>query len=333
MLVGTPNIGVSEKVSALLAGRGIAHVVLSAKQDAGEADIIAKAGLPGSVMVATNMAGRGTDIRLGGGDPKTAELVCKLGGLLVLGAERQRFRRVDNQLIGRAGRQGDPGESIFFVSAQDDLLRLFGDEKAGISQKQLKRAQRRAESLDAGQRKDNLEADNILQEYRKHFVEERDRLLESGDTLAQLREMIAAETKTLWKSYNNPKNCYADFRIAFCQVFGREALPKNTGLPDIASYTAAAENRLCNKEAEAPGVFEELARAVMLQCVDEAWTNFLEEFEDLKSGYHLMSMGSSNSRHVLIKYSAKLLEKANAHIIREGLRRIFCCRLERKTAQ
>jgi preprotein translocase subunit SecA len=332
VLVGTPNIGVSESVSRLLTQRGIAHVVLSAKQDAGEADIIAKAGLPGSVIVATNMAGRGTDIRLGGGDPKTAELVCKLGGLLVLGAERQRSRRVDDQLIGRAGRQGDPGESIFFVSAQDDLLRLFGDEKAHeITANSLMRAQRRAESLDAGQRKDNLEADGILQEYRKHFVLERDRMLESGNIVPQLSDMSAALTKTLWESYDNPKNQYADFRIAFCQVFGREALPKNTNPPNIASYTAAAENMLWNKEAEAPGVFEKLARAVMLQCIDEAWTIFLEEFEDLKSGYHLMAMGSSDSKHILIKYSAKLLEKANSHITREGLRRIFCCRLERKT--
>lgn len=334
VLVGTPNIGVSEKVSALLTGRGIAHVVLSAKQDAGEAGIIAGAGLPGSVIVATNMAGRGTDIRLGGGDPKTAEQVRKMGGLLVLGAERQRSHRVDDQLIGRAGRQGDPGESIFFVSAQDDLLRLFGDEKAGdTSKRNLIRAQRRAESLDAGQRKDNLEADNILQEYRKHYVLERNRMLECDDILFHLREMIAAQTKSLWEIYDNPKNRYSDFRIAFCLIFGREALSENTGLPDVAAYTAFAEDMLSQKEAEAPGIFQELARAVMLQCVDEAWTTFLEEFDDLKSAYHMMAMGKSDSKQVLIMYSAKLLEKANAHIVREGLRRIFCCRLERKTEQ
>lgn len=332
VLVGTPNVGISEQVSALLAGRGIKHIVLNAKQDAGEADIVAGAGLPGSVVVATNMAGRGTDIRLGKGAHETAEQVRKLGGLLVLGAERQRSRRVDEQLIGRAGRQGDPGESVFFVSAQDDLLRLFTDGKAGeISPKILRWAQRHAESLDAGQRKNNLEADNILQEYRKHFVRERDRMLECDSVFSVLREMIAAEIRTLWNSYDNPKNRFADFRIAFCQVFGREALPKNTDVPDIASYTAAAENILRQKEAEAPGMFEDLARAVMLQCVDEAWTGFLEEFEDLKSGYRMMAMGKSDSKQVLITYSAKLLAKTNVHIIREGLRRIFLCRLARKT--
>jgi preprotein translocase subunit SecA len=191
VLIGTPNVGVSETVSGLLSERSVPHVVLNAKQDSGEAETVAKAGLPGSVIVATNMAGRGTDIRLGGGDEAQAAKVRALGGLLVLGAERQRSRRVDDQLAGRAGRQGDPGESIFFVSSEDDLLRLFGNcGSKPVSPGLVRRAQLNAESLDEAQRKNVLEADDVLQEYRKNFVRERDRFLEHGDTAALLREMI-----------------------------------------------------------------------------------------------------------------------------------------------
>lgn len=331
VLIGTPNVGVSESVSSLLAAKSVPHAVLNAKQDAGEAGIIAGAGLPGSVIVATNMAGRGTDIRLGGGESSAAERVRALGGLLVLGAERQRSRRVDDQLAGRAGRQGDPGESVFFVSPEDDLLRLYGQDCRRLTPKAVRRAQREAESFDAEQRKNVLETDNVLQAYRRQFLRERDRLLTCGDICALLREMAAAETARLLRMYDDPSNRYANFRIAFCRVFGRDALPECTDIPDVAAYAAGAEAILREKAAEAPGVFSELVRAVLLQCADEAWTAFLEEFEQLKQGYRLMSVGKSDSRQVLIRNAAELLDRAGASVREEGLRRVFLCRLSRQT--
>lgn len=331
VLIGTPNDSRSEQVSELLAGRSVPHKVLNAKQDADEAALVAGAGMPGSVIVATNMAGRGTDIRLGGGKEPQAGQTRAAGGLLVLGAERQRSKRVDDQLVGRSGRQGDPGESRFFVSQEDDIVRLFGDEKPGpLNRKSVRRAQLRAEDADFSQRKGALEADCILQDHRFNFLKERNSLLDTDDPAGVLRTMIANAVHMLREEYTDPKNRYADFRIAFHRVFGSDAMPEVTDVPDESAYATGAEKVLAAKEADAPGVFDELARAVMLQCADEAWSFFLEEFENLKTGYHLMSMGRSSPRQVLIEYSFPILRWTNEYVLREGLRRVFQCRLEKK---
>lgn len=331
VLIGTPNDSRSEVVSKLLQERGVPHKVLNAKQDADEAALVAGAGMPGSVIVATNMAGRGTDIRLGGGREPEAGQVRAAGGLLVLGAERQRSRRVDDQLVGRSGRQGDPGESRFFVSQEDDIIRLFSDEKPRpLSPAVARRAQLRAEDADFSQRKGALEADCILQDHRYNFLKDRNRLLETDDPAGLLREMIANTVRLLREEYPDPANRYADFRIAFHRVFGSEAMPEAADTPDEAAYAAGAEKVLAAKEEAAPDVFDELARAVMLQCADEAWSMFLEEFENLKTGYHLMSVGKSSPRQVLIEYSFPILRWTNGYVLKEGLRRVFQCRLERK---
>lgn len=332
VLIGTPNDSQSEKVSALLTERGVPHKVLNAKQDADEAALVAGAGMPGSVIVATNMAGRGTDIRLGGGEEPAAGQVREKGGLLVLGAERQRSRRVDDQLIGRGGRQGDPGESRFFVSLEDDVMRLFGDEKPALNARGVRRAQLRAEDADASQRIGALEADQILQEHRQNYLKDRIRLLEAEDAAAILRELISNAVNMLHRQYPDPANRYADFRIAFHRVFGTDAMPETTDVPDVQDYIRGAEGVLKAKEDAAPGVFDDLARAVMLQCVDEAWSFFLEEFENLKTGYRLMSNGKSSPKHVLIQHSVPILKWANEYVLREGLRRVFLCKLERKKA-
>ncbi|MGI6687480.1 MAG: hypothetical protein ACOX6Y_03805 [Christensenellales bacterium] len=328
VLIGTPNDKRSEEVSALLSFRQVPHQVLNAKQDADEAALVAGAGMPGSVMVTTNMAGRGTDIRLGGGEPLQAEKVRKLGGVLVLGTERQRSRRVDDQLIGRAGRQGDPGESRYFISPEDDIMRLFGEENSTkLSPRHVRRAQRRAERIDCAQRRAALETDQVLQEHRANFLKDRTCLMEGDDPAELLRQMIQKATNLLMRQYPDPAHCYADFRIAFCRVFGTEALPPRTEKPRAEDYVDGAEMILLQKEQQAPGVFDELARAVMLQCADEAWSYFLEEFENLKMGYHLMSLGKSSPKSVLIRYSSKVLAWANEYILTEGLRRVFCCKI------
>lgn len=328
VLIGTPNDQRSEEVSALLSSLGVPHQVLNAKQDADEAALVARAGMPGCVMVTTNMAGRGTDIKPGGGDPALGARVCALGGLLVLGTERQRSRRVDDQLIGRAGRQGDPGESRFFLSREDDILRLFGDEKKpALTPRAVRRAQRRAGMMDSAQRRAALEADQVLQAHRLNFLKDRDQLMSAPDPGQALRKMMRGAVALLFRQYPSPENHYADFRVSFCRVFGTGALPPRSGTPQPEDYFAGAEAVLARKEREAPGVFDELARSVLLMCADEGWSYFLEEFENLKMGYHLMSLGRPSPRHVLIQHSGKVLAWANEYILKEGLRRVFCCRL------
>lgn len=330
VLIGTPNDMRSEQVSALLTSRQVPHQVLNAKQDADEAALVAGAGMPGSVMVTTNMAGRGTDIRLGGGDPRLAQRVREVGGVLVLGTERQRSRRVDDQLIGRAGRQGDPGESQYFVAPEDDVMRLFGEEgQASLSPRRVRKAQQRAERIDCAQRKAALEADQVLQDHRANFLRDRSLLMEADQPGELLQAMIRKTIGHLMQEYPDPANHYADFRIAFCRVFGTAALPPRTEKPQAEDYAQGAQAILSQKEQEAPQVFDELARAVLLQCADEAWSYFLEEFETLKMGYHLMSLGKSSPKSVLIRYSARVLAWANEYILKEGLRRVFCCKITR----
>ncbi|MDO4547019.1 MAG: preprotein translocase subunit SecA [Clostridia bacterium] len=339
VLVGTVDDRTSDEVSARLSDAGVPHRVLNARQNAEEADMIASAGMPGSVIVATNMAGRGTDIRLGGGDPDLAEKVKKLGGLLVVGARRQRSSRVDRQLAGRAGRQGDPGESVFFVSPDDDLIRLFGDGDA--SRRGVVKAQRRAEAEDANQRSSALETDTILQIHRQNLLKQRDRLLDSGASGKILREMINLLIDRMINDYPDPADGFSRFRVAYFRVFGirspsgsdsgRDNLnpSRDEDYPDAAAYEKSAVNALCALERKAPGAFDEISRAVLLQLVDEAWCDFLEGYEELKEGYRLMSSGKGKPYITLIQHSALMLDAANAYILEEGLRRVFRLKVEK----
>lgn len=329
VLIGTPSVLMSEEVCRVLDEKGIPFQLLNAKQDADEARLVAQAGMPNSVVVATNMAGRGTDIRLGNGETGAAEQVCALGGLLVLGAERQRSRRVDDQLIGRAGRQGDPGESIYFVCWEDEILRLFGPESKNepLSHRVLARAQRLAGSLDASARKGELEADSVLQEHRINVQKERDHLMDAEHPLKLLPDMITSAAQLLKRKHPSPDHHHAEFRIAFSRIFSRDALPEDPLHADIQAYLRGAEHLLHQKDAALPGEFEEMVRTVLLQTVDEGWSHFLEDFLTLKSGYRLMSLGRPNPRHVLIKHSALALSRINEHILLEGLRRVFHCQL------
>ena len=327
VLIGTPDDRTSEEVSSLLTRVGVPHRVLSAKQNADEAALIAGAGMPGSVVVATNMAGRGTDILPGGGNPVLANRVAALGGLLVLGAQRQRSRRVDRQLAGRSGRQGNPGESIFFVSAEDDLMRLYGDGR--LDPRAVLRAQERAQNADAEQRAAALEADAVLQIHRAHILSDRNRLLETDEPAVCLREIIRLQIDLLIADYPEAENNFARFRVAFVHVFGRACLPEIDGEPDAGRVYACVEDVLAEKEAQSGGLFDELARSVLLQCVDEEWTRFLEAYEELKEGYHMMSFSGRKPHEVLVESSSRMLEETNRRILSEGLRRVFLCRLEK----
>lgn len=209
MLIGTTSIEQSEELSHLLTQAGIVHSVLNAKYHEREAMIVAQAGQKGQVTIATNMAGRGTDIQLGEG-------VAELGGLAIIGTERHESRRIDNQLRGRAGRQGDPGSSQFFLSLEDDLLRIFGGdnikkfmEKMGLDDDEpinskmvsnaIQKAQKRVEARNFDIRKYVLEYDDVMNQQRKVVYEQRRRILEGENMKDQILNMVDTIIEKEWK--------------------------------------------------------------------------------------------------------------------------------------
>ncbi len=231
VLVGTTSVDISERLSRMLQMRGIEHNVLNAKQHAREADIVAEAGFPGKVTIATNMAGRGTDIKI-------SEEVKKAGGLAIIGTERHDSRRVDRQLRGRAGRQGDPGTSQFFVSLEDNLMRLFQSERiAGMMDKMghqdgeviqhsmvtksIERAQKKVEENNFGIRKRLLEYDNVMNIQRDAIYTKRKNAL-NGDRLSiDLYQMFTSLTENIVTAHKENGN-YESFRLASLTVFGMD---------------------------------------------------------------------------------------------------------------
>jgi len=357
VLVGTASVVKSEQLSRLLAKQGIPHEVLNAKQHFREAEIVAQAGRLGGVTVATNMAGRGVDILLGGNpeglalrelraeglDPATeegrarlAELeahfveVCKaegekvreVGGLYVLGSERHESRRIDNQLRGRSGRQGEPGESRFFLSLDDDLLRLFAsgamswvmdralpdDEpiEAKMVTKAIERAQNTVEGRNAEQRKDVLKYDEVMNEQRKVIYARRLQIIDGEDlkdrTIELLEETLARVVAVSCPS-DYPEEWELDILIAELQQYYPTAFSKE----DLAQAATQAQviDSVVNEaleyyEQRAASLLggEETARLiereVMLQIIDQRWRDHLAEMDYLREGINLRAMGQQD---------------------------------------
>jgi preprotein translocase subunit SecA len=320
VLVGTVSVDVSERLSALLGRRGIAHNVLNAKQHEREAEIIAEAGELGAVTIATNMAGRGTDIKLGEG-------VAGLGGLYVLGTERHEARRIDNQLRGRSGRQGDPGESRFYLSFEDELLRLFGGQRmqgiierigleedvpieAGMISNSVRRAQEQVESRNFQMRKRILEYDDVLNKQREViYAIRRDILMgENVDTKSYVDDVLTEVVSQYVSENIYPEDWDLDALTAEVNRFYPSRI--DFGAVDIESMTAAevlamvledADERLEERKAEwdertaelerrglarGDGVatFEEAERRTLLSVVDSRWREHLYEMDYLREG-------------------------------------------------
>jgi preprotein translocase subunit SecA len=320
VLVGTVSVDVSERLSALLNRRGIAHNVLNAKQHEREAEIIAEAGELGAVTIATNMAGRGTDIKLGEG-------VAELGGLYVLGTERHEARRIDNQLRGRSGRQGDPGESRFYLSFEDELLRLFGGQRmqgiierigleedvpieAGMISNSVRRAQEQVESRNFQMRKRILEYDDVLNKQREViYAIRRDILMgEDVDTKSYVDDVLTEVVSEYVSENVYPEDWDLDALTAEVNRFYPSRI--DFGSIDIESMTAAevlamvledADERLEERKAEwdertaelerrglarGDGVatFEEAERRTLLSVVDSRWREHLYEMDYLREG-------------------------------------------------
>ena len=356
VLVGTISVEVSELLSERLKQRGIKHSVLNAKPEyaAMEAEVVAEAGQPGAVTIATNMAGRGVDIKLGGnaehlarlelaklglkpGDPdfdermadilpalvqrvdESRQQVEEAGGLFIVGTERHESRRIDNQLRGRAGRQGDPGESRFFLSAEDDLVRLFAGDRiyrildrlgavdeegneepieAGMLSKQIEKAQRKVEEQNFLQRKRVLEYDDVMNEQRRIVYAYRDKVLEGQDIGTEAREEISSVIERIGNQYT-PGDFMEDWDTdglftALEQIFPVDIAPEDLD-PESVNRAELIErltqSALVLYDARETELGEELMRALerflLLQIIDERWREHLYDMDYLREGIHL----------------------------------------------
>ena len=386
VLVGTITVEVSELLSRMLSRKGIKHSVLNARHHQQEAQIVAKAGQPGAVTIATNMAGRGTDIKLGPGIVKAPEdHQCALiynpddpepqcphmdehgcredvpCGLHIVGTERHEARRIDRQLRGRAGRQGDPGNSRFFTSLEDDLMRLFGSEriarimdKLGAEEgeviehrmvtKSIERAQKRVEARNFEMRKHLLEYDDVMNQQREVIYDRRRYALEQASILHQIEEIRDETVDTLLDEHLpegeniddwNLEGLMRDLRGVFLQApdIQAEELPQigRDGLRDRISRgvgeTYARREHMIGSEQ-----LREFERIVYLSVIDDKWKEHLREMDDLKEGIGLRGYGQKDP---LVEYKregfqmfVELLDEIN----RETLRALFRIPIEEAPA-
>ena len=316
VLMGTVSIDKTERISRLLKKKNIEHSVLNAKNHESEAEIVSMAGQRGKVIISTNMAGRGTDIVLGEG-------VAELGGLHVIGTERHESRRIDNQLRGRSGRQGDPGSSRFFLSLEDDLMRLFGSDRISgvmgklgmeedtpiehpIISKSIESAQKKVESRNFGIRKQLLDFDNEMEYQRKIIYEQRKMVLESKDIKKHTLSMVKDTIENMLKNYTN-KEIFPEewdwegLKSHLQQVFSiqlkidqEEIL--NLTIPKLQTLLTEKTYEMYElKEKEfTPVVMRDIERMIVLQVVDREWKDNLRRLDELKQGIGLRAYGQKD---------------------------------------
>lgn len=316
MLIGTTSIEQSEELSHMLDQANIPHSVLNAKYHEREAAIVALAGQKGAVTIATNMAGRGTDISLGEG-------VAELGGLAIIGTERHESRRIDNQLRGRAGRQGDPGSSQFFLSLEDDLLRIFGGdsiksfmEKMGLEEDEpinsrmvsnaIQKAQKRVEARNFDIRKYVLEYDDVMNQQRKVVYDQRRKILEGEDMKDQILSMVDHIIEKGMETYADPKLYPEEWDFVGLLKYAEKYFlaPGDLKLEEIEDMsreevedklkTIAHETYNAREESIGSPMMRELEKAVMLKVVDSKWMEHLDDMDMLKEGISLRSYGQRN---------------------------------------
>jgi preprotein translocase subunit SecA len=334
VLVGTIAVETSEHLSQLLTRQGIEHNVLNAKQHEREAEIIKNAGEPGAVTIATNMAGRGVDIKLGEG-------VREVGGLYVLGTERHEARRIDNQLRGRSGRQGDPGESRFYLSAQDDLVRLFAGDRiyniierfklpddqpmeAAILSKQIENAQKKVEEQNFVSRKNVLKYDDVMNVQRMVIYEQRRQVLEGADLSEEIADwmdevvtaLVMAHTESEYPEEWDLDGLFKEMETLYeTQVRPDEVNTTMSREELIEEFQEDVRDAYSAKEEEyGSELMREVERFLILQVVDLRWREHLEAMEYLRDGIHLRAMAQKDP---LAEY------RAEGHAMFEELRDII----------
>ena len=316
ILIGTTSITQSEELSGLLKKRKVRHNVLNAKYHEQEAEIIKDAGQLGAVTIATNMAGRGTDIILGEG-------VADLGGLAIIGTERHESRRIDNQLRGRAGRQGDPGSSRFYLSLEDDLMRLFAADRIAkvmdtlgmeedepiehsIVTSSIEHAQKKVEARNFDMRKNVLEYDDVMNQQREVIYAQRRKVLKGEDLRESIMYMIKEIIKSEMNQYANeklyPEEWTLDGLIEDAEgIYAPKGSLKKEELEAMSrdelgeALVKIAEDNYAAREAEfTPGVMRELEKVIMLRVVDNKWMEHLDHMDMLRQGINLRAYGQRN---------------------------------------
>lgn len=354
VLVGTINIDTSELIGDMLKKRGIPHKILNAKFHEMEAEIVADAGIHGSVTIATNMAGRGTDIKLD-------EDAVAAGGLKIIGTERHESRRIDNQLRGRAGRQGDPGQSRFYISLEDDLMRLFGSERLmsmfntlGVEDNEeiehkmlsnaIEKAQKKIESNNYGIRKNLLEYDQVMNEQREVIYEERRRVLDGESMRDVIQKMIIEMVETTVDMCASDEQAPSSWDLNELNSVLIPVIPVNpVSLTEeekksmrkkdlVHSLKEEAVKLYEAKEAEFPDTehLRELERVILLKVIDRKWMDHIDDMDQLRQGIGLQAYGQ---RDPLVEYKMSgydMFDDMIANVREETLRLLYHVRLEQK---
>ena len=353
VLVGTITIEISELVSKLLTKQGVKHNVLNAKFHEMEAEIVAQAGEHGAVTIATNMAGRGTDIKL---DDEAREA----GGLKIIGTERHESRRIDNQLRGRAGRQGDPGESKFYISLEDDLLRLFGSDRLmsvfsalGIKEGEeiehkmlsnaIEKAQEKIEGNNFGVRKNLLEYDQVMNEQREIIYEERRRVLDGESMRDSVYNMLSEYVENAVDLAASPEAGAQDWDLKGMELELRNVIPT---LPTFANedVTGMTQQELKHfikekavkayeaKEMEFPEKehLREVERVVLLRVIDAKWMDHIDDMDQLRQGIGLQAYGQRNPLVEYKMYGYEMFGEMTQAISLDTIRTLFHIKVEQK---
>ena len=352
VLVGTTSIEKSERLSRLLKHQGIKHEVLNAKQHEKEAQIVAQAGQLGTVTIATNMAGRGTDIVLGPG-------VVDTGGLHIIGTERHESRRIDNQLRGRSGRQGDPGSSRFYLSLEDDLLRIFGSDRIkdlmgrmGMQDGQpiehrmvsnaIERAQKRVEAHNFDIRKHLLEYDNVMNKQREVIYSQRREILGGADLTEEIMQILEDLTAALLDQYVDDKVMPEDWDLTGLAEAFRQRLALHLDLSHLDPETVTAaqvretvtEQVLAayHRQQQAIGadIFPMLQQQIMLQMVDSHWKDHLLAMDHLRDGIGLRGYAQVDPLRAYQKEGFEMFENMIQRIQEDTVRTLFLIRVRQQ---
>ncbi len=352
VLVGTITIETSEMLSKMLHRRGIPHKVLNAKYHELEAEIVADAGVHGAVTIATNMAGRGTDIKLD-------EESRALGGLRIIGTERHEARRIDNQLRGRSGRQGDPGESRFYISLEDDLMRLFGSERLmsmftalGVPEGEqiehkmlsnaIEKAQMKIENNNYGIRENLLKYDEVNNEQREIIYTERRKVLDGGNMRDLILKMITDIVENSVDMFISDEQSREDWDLSGLNSLLLPIIP--LGKITLENHSATKKNELKHmlkeeaiklyeaKEAEFPEAehIREIERVILLKVIDNKWMSHIDDMDQLRQGIGLQAYGQ---RDPVVEYKMnafEMFEAMTAAVTEETVRILFHIRVEQK---
>ena len=352
VLVGTINIDASEELSAIFKRNGLEHKVLNAKFHELEAEIVADAGIHGAVTIATNMAGRGTDIKLD-------EEARAAGGLMIIGTERHESRRIDNQLRGRSGRQGDPGESKFYISLEDDLMRLFGSDRMvtmfnalGIPEgqeiehsaltKAIESAQKKIENNNFGIRKSLLEYDQVMNEQREIIYEERRRVLDGESMRDAIYKMITDITENCVDICIGDDSDFEDWDYNELNTLllptvplkpvdaSRVLKPKKNSLKQQLKEEAVKLYESKEAEFPEPEAIREIERVILLKVIDRKWMDHIDDMDQLRQGAGLQAYGQKDP---LVEYKLngyEMFDEMTQNIKEETVRLLFRVRIEQK---